>query len=360
MKKIYLILFTIILFSSCVKEIPIGFMSDNLRMREDTFNVVKGIYTVSGVPILDGSTRPLTFEILRVKNMYTGDEAPEFSKTYPVRLWLSPYNPDTDTTMAIVNQKLVVEDILPLEINSVSGQLAVNAGSLNLPGDLYSVDVKISNENTTREFTNFGKIKFEYHPWEWKNNFAEWLYGVSLNGTDPNLLGYKIEELNGLPQAEQDEIKNNTHPRYHIEKLRESETNDVEVKLSFYDSEGKVFPGRAINREPTATSYRNSWFDNSIKTTYLDDGVSFVFPTVPFPAFGRSNSGGRNSISLSYYVLHPDYFTLTPAALAKANKYASDNGVVFKSYNLAVKTVYQINEPGVWEVKVYFRYALRK
>ncbi|GHT21301.1 hypothetical protein AGMMS4957_09860 [Bacteroidia bacterium] len=69
------------------------------------------------------------------------------------------------------------------------------------------------------------------------------------------------------------------------------------------DANGQAFPGEAIANWPRDAKYLNNWFDNSIDTKILSDGVEFNFPTVPFPAFGRTYTGGRESISLSYYTL---------------------------------------------------------
>ncbi|WP_029905561.1 DUF5007 domain-containing protein [Prevotella sp. 10(H)] len=353
MKKIYILLFTIILFNSCVEDIPVGFLSDNIRMREDTMEVVKGLYVVSGIPMIDGSTQPLKFEILRVKDLNTGKDAPEFFKNYSVKLWKSPYNPDMDSTMELVNKKLYAKEVPPIEINPGSGQIAFNGGTQYIDGELYGVDIKVSNESDSKEYTNYGKIKFVYRPWEDANNFGEWIYGIVASEPGKN---YTIENRNPLPPDEKVQVHNNTHPRFHIEKV--AERDDVKIKLTFYDCNDNPFPGKAINREPSGSSYRNSWFDNSIETEYLDDGVIFNFPTVPYPIYGRQDpGGGRNSISLSYYQLHPSYYTVTDEAQALADEFAAREGLTFSGINLHVKIVYQINEPGEWHVKVKFRHA---
>lgn len=348
-------LFLALLFTSCVKTIPIGFLSDNISMREDTFQVIKGAYTVSSIPLIDGSTRPLKFEILDIRNLDTGNKAEEFFKTYPVRLWSSPYDPDEDTSMELVNKKLVISDISPIDINSASGQIALNGGTQNLTGTRYAIDVKISNENTSKIYKDYGTIKLISKPWEVMNNFGEYFYGMVPTDETPQK---NIEIRNPLPTIEMEQVRKGTHPNFSIKKVGESD--DVQVTLSFYDSRDAVFPGKAIAKWPSGASYLNSWFDNSVETKVLEDKIEFNFPTVPFPAFGRQYTGNRESISLSYYVLHPDYYELTPAAKAIADKKASEIGKVFRGYNLQAKIAYQINEPGVWEVKVKFRNAIKK
>jgi hypothetical protein len=340
---------------ACAKEIPVGFLSDNIVMREDTLSVVKGLYQVSGIPMVDGSTRPLHFEILRIKDLTTGQDAPEFSTNYPVKLWLSAFNPDTDSTVALVNEKLFYKDVPPLEINPVSGQLALNGGTTYINGTLYGVDVKVSNESTSRVYENFGILKLINQPWDVMNNVGEYFYGMVATDASPQ---NDIEIRNPLPSIEMEQVRANTHPRFSINKIADGD--EVKIKLTFLDSNGEAFPGEAIAQWPSGASYLNCWFDNSLDTKMLTDGVEFNFPTVPFPAFGRVYVGTRESISLSYYVLHPAYYDLTPAARALANAKAAELGKTFTGHNLQVKITYQINEPGDWEVKVKFAYAIKK
>jgi hypothetical protein len=359
MKKIYSILLTLFLLCSCVEKIPIGFMSDNIRMREDTLKVVKGLYMVSAIPMIDGSTRPLKFEIQDIKNLNTGEPALDFLKKYSIKLWSTPFNPDTDTTMEIVNTKLYLGEILPIEINPVSGQLAFNAGTNFFKGNnIYGMDVKVSNASSSKVFEKFGIVTLIDRPWEVANNFGEYLHGTKDAETE---IG--IEVRNPLPADEKEAVNKNTHPRYSIRKITDGD--DVKIKFTFLDANDNPFPGAAIAKWSKGANYLNCWFDNSIDTKYLDDGVEINFPTVPFPAFGRSNTaeGGRASVGLSYYTLHPDYYELNEAGKAVIAAAVAANPVEkggCTAYNLRVKITYQINQPGSWEVKVKFAYASKK
>lgn len=358
MKKI---LFITLLFplwlSSCVKDITVGFLSPTgIQMREDTMVVVKGVHTVSAIPMVDGSTRPLTFEVMQVKDLITGQIATEFSQEYSIKLWTTPYNPDKDTTLVLVNQKLKEEKIYPLLINPVSGQLAFNAATSFIEGDLYGVDVKVSNSAGERYLEKFGIAKFKDIPWEVPNNFGTYFWGVTSTSDTEN----RIEYINPLPADQMDAVKANTHPEFHIEKTGDSDV--VQVKLTFLDADGNAYPGEAVAKWPATdgSGYLNSWFDNSVETQVLSDGVVFQFPTVPFPAFGRAYSGDRGSITLSYYTLHPNYYNLTPEAIAKANSFAAENNKVFTNYRMQVKIVWQINQTGIWHATVKFKNTKKK
>jgi len=354
MKKIsFIILLSALLFNSCVEKIPIGFLSETgIAMREDTMFLVKGVYTVSSIPMVDGSTRPLNFEVVQVRNLETGQIASEFSQQYNVKLWTAPYNPDTDITMELVNQKLQNENVYPLLINSVSGQLAINTASLHLPAELYGVDVKVSNSAGSRIIENFGILKLTSRPWQIPSDFALYFHGTA--GT---VINHAVSVEN--PIRDMAAVRNNTHPSFNIAKVAESD--NVEVKLIFYDVNGAVFPGAAIAPWPDGASHLNNWFDNSVETTVESDGVTFRFPTVPFPAFGRVYNENQDRIALSYYTLHPDHYDLTPAAINIRNQWAAQNpGTVLTATNQRVRFTYQINEPGIWHVKVHFVNAVKK
>jgi len=355
MKKIsFIVLLSALLFNSCVEKIPVGFLSDTgIMMREDTMSVVKGVYTISSIPMIDGSTKPLSFEVVRVKNLETGQIAPEFSQQYNVKLWTSPYNPDTDVTMELVNQKLRNEMVYPLLINPVSGQLAFNTASLQLPGELYGVDVKVSNSAGSRIIENFGIVKLTNRPWQVASDFALYFHGTA--GTTIN---HAVSVEN--PVRDMNAVRNNTHPSFRIDKVAESDI--VEVKLSFYDTNGAAFHGEAITFWPDANvGYLNNWFDNSVETTVEADGVTFRFPTVPFPAFGRLYNDNQDRVALSYYTLHPDHYDLTPAAINIRNAWAAENpNTILTATNQRVRFTWIINEPGIWHVKVHFVNAIKK
>lgn len=354
MKRFYFIFVVFPLLCSCVKDVPIGFLSPTgIRMREDTLNVVGGVYFVSSIPMVDGSTRPLHFEIMDVTDLSTGKKTDVFSKKQKVRLWKSPFNPDTDITLDLVKQKLIYADTASLMINNASGQLAFSQGTMYINPGVYAVDAKVSSQAGERVLEKFGIVNLIKKPWEVPNNFGEYFYGST--STEFNKV---IQTRNPLPVSEMEQVKKNTHARFSIEKIAEGE--DVKVKLMFLDANGEAFDGKAIANWPQNDTYLNNWFDNSVDTKVMSDGVEFNFPTVPFPAFARVYTGGRESITLSYYVLHPNYYTLTQEAKNMAAKFESDNGITFNSYNLQVKIVYQINEPGSWLVKVKFAYALKK
>lgn len=341
---------------SCEKP-DVGFFSyEGIEMREDTLEVIRGIYQISAIPYVDGSTRPITYELVTVRNLVTGEEVPEFlNREYEISLWSSAYNATTDTTMELVNEKLYTSSETPLQINPRSGQLVFNSGTVNLPEGLYGVDVRATNSKSTKIFENFGIVNLVVRPFERPGNFGDYFYGVSSNGTEN-----AIANNNPYSAAEHEQVDNNTHPYRKIYKVGESDI--VELEMVVKDSEGTPFPPEAIRRwyDASSGSNYNSYHDNSLpingsseKVSYTDTSCIFRFPTVPYPAFGSMYNTGDN-IYLVYYNINNQYWTLTDYYQQVVN----NQGVTYPSYQVRFKNSYKINEPGKWLMEIISPYVV--
>lgn len=341
---------------SCEKP-DVGFFSyEGIEMREDTLEVVRGIYQISGIPYVDGSTRPITFELVQVRDLSTGEEVPGFlNQKYEISLWSTAYDATTDTTMELVNQKLYTSSENPLQINPRSGQLVFNSATVNLPEGLYGVDVRATNSKSSKVFENFGTVKLMVKPFQRPGNFGDYFYGVSADGTEN-----AIANNNPYSAEEHDQIDNNTHPYRKIYKVGESDI--VELEMVVKDSEGTPFPPEAIKRWYDASNKKNynSYHDNSLpingsseKVSYTDTSCIFLFPTVPYPAFGSMYNTGDN-IYLVYYNIDNQYWNLTD----KYQQMVNSQGVIYPSYQVRFKNSYKINEPGKWLIEVISPYVI--
>lgn len=356
MKKIALMILLFVIWTSCQKP-DVGFFSDEgITTREDTINIVRGIYQISSIPYVDGTTRPITFELVNVRNLVTGEDVPEFlNKKYEIALWSSAFDATTDTTMDLVNQKLITSEETPLQINSLSGQLVFNSATVNIPGGLYGVDVRATNSKSSKVFVNFGIVNMEVKPFQVPGNFGDYFYGVSANGVEND-----IKNFNPYTTAETEQVLNNEHPRRKLYKVGESDI--VELEMVVKDAEGTPFPPQAIERWWSSENnwYYNSYHDNSLaisgsteKITYTDTSCVFHFPTVPYPAFGSSYNSGDN-IFLVYYNINNTYWKLTD----EYQQIANATGVVYPSYQVRFKNSYKINEPGKWLMEVVSPYVI--
>lgn len=356
MKKITIIILFFAIWVSCEKP-DVGFFSDEgIKTREDTIAIVRGIYQISSMPYVDGSTRPITFELVNVRNLETGEDVREFlDGRYEISLWSHAFDATTDTTLALVNQKLVTSAEAPLQINERSGQLIFNSGTVNLPGGIYGVDVRATNSKSSRVFTNFATVKMQVLPFQTPGVCGDYFFGLSADGTEN-----EIKNFNPYSTAEMAQVTNNTHPRRRLTKVGDSDI--MELELVVRDAQGTPFPPQAIERwwNPAEAWFYNSYHDNSIaidggsqKITFTDTSCIFKFPTLPYPAFGSSYNSGDN-LYLTYYNINNKYWKLTD----EYQQIANATGVVYPSYQVRFKNSYKINEPGKWFMEVTSPYII--
>lgn len=161
MRKIITLLLVIIIAGAACKKIQEGFLSDTMRY------IDKNIYCLRGLPLvqsqridIDGSTPPITFEMLNLRSE-NGTPAPkEFTEKYEVLMFKPGMTFDitTDTTVAELNKKREKRSVTPMEFNPISGQITFNRGSLNIPLGKYIFDLQAANVNSTKVFPSFGAI----------------------------------------------------------------------------------------------------------------------------------------------------------------------------------------------------------
>lgn len=160
-KIITLLLVTIIVIAGC-KKIQEGFLSDTMRYIDKNVYCLRGMPLVQSQPInIDGSTPPITFEMLNLRYESDGKPAPkEFTEKYDV-LMFKPgmtFDINTDTTVAELDKKREWKKVPPMEFNAVSGQISFNRGSANIPQGKFTFDLKATNVNGTKVFPAFGVI----------------------------------------------------------------------------------------------------------------------------------------------------------------------------------------------------------
>ena len=144
------------------EKIQEGFMSHNVRYVDiDIFCIRGASLSSSGRIDGDGSTPPYQFKMLNLRDAGTGAAAPaQFETDYEIQVFKKGlvFNPDTDTTVALLNAKREIVVTKPYQFNEVSGQIVFNRASANLPLGVYAYDVEMTNPNGTRLFENIARI----------------------------------------------------------------------------------------------------------------------------------------------------------------------------------------------------------
>jgi len=161
MKKTLLYLFTACVSFFACKKITEGFLSDTLRYTSPALYCQRGLALVQSDKIyLDGSTPPVTFEMQNLRDSSGGKLPEAFNTKYEITVFKTgvTFNVDTDTTVELLNQKRETIQTVPMEFNTVSGQLTFNRASTNIPLGIYNFDIQATNRNGTKFYPSFGSI----------------------------------------------------------------------------------------------------------------------------------------------------------------------------------------------------------
>lgn len=362
MKKIILALLSGAFIASCNLPDEGFFSAEGIKMREDTVDVVSGLFQLTAIPEIDGSTRPLSFQLDKIRDLRTGEivDLPTFN----IRMWKSTFNPDQDSTMDQVNEKLEIRNVPPLEVNQRSGQIAFNAGTVNMTSDLYGVDVHASNPTSSKLFENFCIFRLVKKPFEQDKDFGDSLNGIPDDG-EKGRVGLTPETAT-FSAAALEQVRNNTHPNRKLTKVKDSDI--VKLTMVVRDAEGKPFKGKDITFWPNPNaggSYFPNFHDNSIapegsteKVHYTDTSCVFTFPTVPYPTYARVSGA---SPYLTYYCISWNACNLSPQGQSIVDAYLAKNpNTKFTQYSARIRNGYKINEPGEWLLEIKSPYVLRK
>lgn len=160
MQKITILLAGLLTLGGC-KKIEEGFLSDTIRYKSQDIFCQRGLPMVQSDAInLDGSTPPVTFRMLNLRDS-SGKAAPAaFTTKYDVLMFKPGMSFDikTDSTVELLNKKRETKNVTPMEFSTVSGQLTFNKASVNLPVGVYTFDLEAKNVRGVKVYNNFGRI----------------------------------------------------------------------------------------------------------------------------------------------------------------------------------------------------------
>jgi hypothetical protein len=159
--KIIYVVLVLAMAVSCTKinNGKIGFFSDQIRYLEDTLFIERGTPNFTTLPIdIDGSTAPVTFDVLDIKGINGKSVKADFmEKTYPIMIFKKDAQFDVrkDTTLELLNKKREEKLVPGMEFLNKSGVIVMNAASINFPLGRYSMDIKAKNPSGEKTFNNF-------------------------------------------------------------------------------------------------------------------------------------------------------------------------------------------------------------
>ncbi len=349
MKKIYLfggmicLIVAALCFNAC-KKVKEGFLSDYLRYSSNPLRVNAGSFYLSQGLIPDASTPPFKVTLLNVRSKATGKRAEEFFTQYSVDIWKLPYDPRTDTTLALINAKRSTVKKTPFEINPVSGQMVFNEATNNIPPGEYLLDLEVENPNGAKTYTGICTIilspQVEY---EYIN--APYALAVEANSETAVRFAYDADWIDAATGR-------STTAWLKIRRIADSPN---QVALKFVDKNGALIAPSEYKLRPSGNSYLKTLATFAYKTTVTDTAVLYDYATTPFPAlYWDSQSNGINC----YYRINAN--NIASIDTATAGLWNPPNDLPYGTWSkrpvkLNVRFNTRINRPGKYLYEVILR-----
>ena len=262
MKKILFCLTLAAIVFSCSKIIP-GFLSPTLGYTDKTIVCKRGLALVQSQKVnFDGSTSPIDFKLLELRDTSGGKLPPEFTQTYDV-LQFKPgqtFDPTTDTTIDLVNAKRENIKTTPFVFSESTGQFTFNRASGNLPIGTYPFDLSAKNIHGQTMLHSAGVIKVQ-------------------DPTDDDLFVQNSTASSGFS----DLTGASTAAKVPIVSFQKQSTDGARIILKIVDKNGRPFNPKA--GEIITRGGRPS-FENYAKfhpIIFTDTAMICDFEVAPFP-----------------------------------------------------------------------------
>jgi len=353
---------------SCFKEPHVqGYLGDGIYLQgADTMYVTIGSKASSSTAWLDNSTRPCKFEVYDVRDV-KGKHVDGFFQTFPTMLWTQPYDYLTDKTEAQVLSKLQAHDLTPLMINSTNGQLRAMESTAQIgikDGDVFHVDVKVSNSKGSKIIKDYAILCFEQGA-AGAGDFVitDFVNGISiLNAAGENTFPF-YDQINSsqsnFDTRRQNIYTDNGKEKYvRVYKTGTEPNPGVHITIKFLDKNGNLFDPAEYATYTGCQSY----IDYSVNRQNTANGLEVDFPITPWPV----------KTDLYQYLRGPVYLTFDNMDFAslkadnQANKipynakWPSDNYAGANGWYVRLRCQMTFYQPGsyVIEVKVPYTTAI--
>ncbi len=161
MKKLYKFFIAVVLCSGvigCTKSVN-GYLSSQIRYRDSPIQIQRNGPVVQTSPVDDdGSSAPVTYQLLDIRDAVTHKHADSIYKNRPRYIFTSQFSPFIDTTVVQLNNTRKLVNLPCFDFNEHTGGFTFYATTINVPVGLYEFDIKATNQNGTKTFENIGNI----------------------------------------------------------------------------------------------------------------------------------------------------------------------------------------------------------
>ncbi|MBR5403980.1 MAG: DUF5007 domain-containing protein [Bacteroidales bacterium] len=373
-KYIPIIILALACLTSCFKESQLqGYLGTNIYLQgSDTLIVPIGQQVSTQKAWLDNSTKPVKFEITNIRDKF-GERKEEFFKTAPLTVWNVPYDHLTDTTRALIEEKLGKAIVSPIMINEVNGQLYTMPSTADCgltAGDIFNVDVRMSNSKGSIDIPDYAVIAFATGSSNDQFFIEDFVNGICVEYFDEtenqvvNIFPFYDQINNSDPNFETRRANvvadNGKESGMIFHKISDTPETGVTVWYKILDKNGKLYdPSKYANYTTTL-----SYFDVGIdRVNDPEKGMGVSFPMTPWPVLdqhyymrGEYNSDLSNldtDALRTYYLSHSD------KASASWSPTIFDS-THFRGWYVRLRTRIRIYEPGTYELIITVPFTTTK
>jgi len=363
MNKYIGLLFVLILCVSCYKEPKsVGFLSTDIYLKgSDTLKVSIGGKGETDYAWLDGSSQPCQFSIDNIRDN-AGNRSEQFFKEYSYRTWIKPYDFQTDKTLASVMAKLA-DKIMPcFWINPVNGQLQYTetTSALTKPGDVFHLDVNVSNSAGTRLYKDYKILKLTSEKKAFTVN--ELINGISVvkGGANNFVLYDQINTSQPDFSVRQNNIYLDNGKEFaRIHKISDEPKVGVKIIFKLTDAKGILFNPAEYATYATGTY---SYIDQSVNRQNTAQGMILEFPTTPWPVDVNFRSYLKgptaNDFSmLDIQKLSADFRAGKVPSLIAPTAWPANNWSDATAWFVRIRSIITFYESGTWEISCKIPYT---
>lgn len=311
----YALLAAVVLSSAC-KKVENGYLSNQIRYVDNPMEVKRGQIEQTVAVSNDGSSAPVIYKLLDIRDS-TGHHADSFFASYSRYEWIGEFNPDTDTTVELLNKKRQLVNKPPFDFNIHTGAFTFYNTTTKVPLGKYDFDIQASNENGTKTFKNIASFTL----------VDDAPYVIGAGGAALFLDGTTTSYDIGAPDVT-------------VKKISDEGTNII---LKITDKNGNPFnpsAGEIIRRGDRSDFGTYAQFHPLV---YTDSTMTCNFETTPFPL--KQSTYGY----LIYYRIPSQYVIADPG-------YAPDNKQI---YSANPRFQFNIYQEGTYEVTVKVKRVTR-
>jgi hypothetical protein len=158
MKKLYKLFIAAALCSGVIscKKTPDGYLSSQIRYSDSPIQVQRGVIDQTDPVNSDGSSAPVVYELLDIRNATTHKHADSVYAAQEHYEFTSVFNADVDTTIALLNTHRKLVNGPCFDFNVHTGAFTFYQTTANVPLGTYEFDIKATNQNGSKIYKNIG------------------------------------------------------------------------------------------------------------------------------------------------------------------------------------------------------------